>query len=230
MNTYTWIFTGLLVVDAFLYIFGLIQRIRPLEKTARGLFIPFIAGLILSILNEYLPDSHHIIFIASLAFSAAALFMLSTLNDSKKFVKFIEAFLFMLTELFWFLLIASVYRIFNVPPVFFILTGIVFIAGFLVICIFIKKQALAKYLAAIIHYGISAIFCTSTLVSLIFEKRVFAILFFIGSLVTVCQVVFGIFQRTRPFAINEKTEKIIVTILTISAQSLLGAGAIMMQV
>ena len=45
-----------------------------------------------------------------------------------------------------------------------------------------------------------------------------------------CYVVFEIFQRTRPFAINEKTEKIIVTILTIAAQSLLGVGAILLQI
>ncbi len=230
MNTYTWIFTGVLVVDAFLYIFGLVQRIRALEKTARGVFVPFMAGVILSILYEYLPDSHHIIVIASLAFFAAALFMISTLNDKKKFVKFIEHFLFLLTECFWFLLIASVYRIYKVPVIFFILTGIVFIAGFVVICIFIKKQPVAKYLAAIIQYGISAIFCSTTLVSLIFEKRAFAILLFIGSIVSVCHVIFEIFQRTRPFAINEKTEKIIVTILTIGAQSLLGAGAILLQI
>ena len=217
-------------MDAFLYIFGLVQRIRPLEMTARGVFLPFIAGVILSILYEYLPDSHHIIFIASLAYVAASLFMVSTLNDKKKFVKFVEHFLFLLTEMFWFLLIVSVYRIYKVPVIFFILTGIVFIAGFVVICVFIKKQPTAKYLGAIIQYCASAVFCSTTLVSLIFEKRVFAILLFIGSLVTVCHVVFEIFQRTRPFAINEKTEKVIVTILTIGAQALLGAGAILLQV
>lgn len=230
MNTYTWIFTGALVVDAFLYILGLVQRIGSLEKTARGLLIPFMAGIILSILYEFLPDSHHIIFIASLAFAGAALFMISTLNDKKKFVKFIEHFLFLLTEIFWFLLIVSVYRIYKVPAIFFILTGIVFIAGFVVICVFIKKQPASKYLGSIIQYCVSAVFCSTTLVSLIFEKRAFAILLFIGSLVTVCHVIFEIFQRTRPFAINEKTEKIIVTILTIAAQSLLGVGAILLQI
>ena len=230
MNTYTWIFTGLLVVDVILYIFGLIQRLRPLEKTARGLCIPFIAGIILSILYEFLPDSHHIILISSLAFSAASLFMVSTLNDKNRFVKFIEHFLFLLIEAFWFLLIASVYRIYKVPAIFFILAGIVFIAGFVVVCIFIKKQPVAKYLAAIIQYGASAIFCSTTLVSLIYEKRVFAILFFVGSLVTVCHVIFEIFQRTRPFAINEKTEKIFVTLFTVCAQALIGAGAILLQV
>jgi hypothetical protein len=230
MNTYTWIFTGLLVVDVILYIFGLIQRHRPLEKTARGLCIPFIAGIILSILYEFLPDSHHIILISSLAFSAASLFMVSTLNDKNRFVKFIEHFLFLLIEAFWFLLIASVYRIYKVPAIFFILAGIVFIAGFVVVCIFIKKQPVAKYLAAIIQYGASAIFCSTTLVSLIYEKRVFAILFFVGSLVTVCHVIFEIFQRTRPFAINEKTEKIFVTLFTVCAQALIGAGAILLQV
>ena len=230
MNTYTWIFTGALVVDAFLYILGLVQRIGTLEKTARGLLIPFMAGIILSILYEFLPDSHHIIFIASLAFAGAALFMISTLNDKKKFVKFIEHFLFLLTEIFWFLLIVSVYRIYKVPAIFFILTGIVFIAGFVVICVFIKKQPASKYLGSIIQYCVSAVFCSTTLVSLIFEKRAFAILLFIGSLVTVCHVIFEIFQRTRPFAINEKTEKIIVTILTIAAQSLLGVGAILLQI
>ena len=201
-----------------------------MEKTARGLFVPFMAGVILSILYEYLPDSHHIIFIASLAFVAASLFMVSTLNDKKKFVKFVEHLLFLLTEMFWFLLIVSVYRIYKVPVIFFILTGIVFIAGFVVICVFIKKQPTAKYLGAIIQYCASAVFCSTTLVSLIFEKRAFAILLFIGSLVSVCHVIFEIFQRTRPFAINEKTEKIIVTILTIGAQSLLGAGAILLQI
>ena len=230
MNTYTWIFTGVLVVDAFLYILGLVQRIKALEKSARGVFVPGIAGIILSILYEYLPDSHHIIFIASLGFGAAVLFMISTLNDKKKFVKFIEHFLFILTEIFWFLLIVSIYRIYKIPSIFFILAGIVFIAGFTVICIFIKKQAPSKYLGITIQYCVATIFCTTALINLAYEKRLSGVLIFTGALTIMCHVVFEIFQRTRPFAINEKTEKIIVTILTTGAQALLGAGAILLQV
>ena len=130
----------------------------------------------------------------------------------------------------WLLLIISVYRIYRVPDIFFILSGIVFIAGFVIICVFIKKQSTLKYAAAITQYLFAAVFCTTALISLVYEKRVFGILLFCGSLVNVCHVVFEIFQTTRPFAISDKTEKIIMTILTAGAQALLGAGAILMQV
>ena len=86
MNTYTWIFTGLLVVTLILYILGQVNRIMALEKIARVLFMPFTAGLILSILMLYLPDSHHIIVLTSLAYGAATLFMLNTLKDKKRFL------------------------------------------------------------------------------------------------------------------------------------------------
>ena len=43
-------------------------------------------------------------------------------------------------------------------------------------------------------------------------------------------VIFEIFQRTRPFAISAKLERIIVTILFVTAQALMGTGAVLMQV
>ena len=229
MNIYTWIFIALISIDLLLYIIGLVQRIIPLEKTARSFFVPLTAGILISFLINYLPDSHHIIFIASMAFGAATLCMLSTLKKNK-FFKFSEHFLFLLTEAFWLWLICSVYRIFKISNIIFILAGIVFIAGFIVICVFIKKQSVAKYTAAIIQYFFAAILCTTSLVSLIYEKRAFGILIFLGSLFTVCHVIFEIFQRTRPFAISAKLERIIVTILFVTAQALMGTGALLMQV
>ena len=229
MSVYLWIFTGLLAVDLILYIVGLVQRIVPLEKTARSLFIPFVCGIISSILTNYLPDSHHILLISSLAFTAATLCMISTIKKNK-FSKFCEHFLFFLTEAFWLWLIASVYRIHKVSNLLFILAGIVFIAGFVVISIFIKKQKVIKYAAAIFQYTFAAVLCTTSLVCLIYEKRAFGILMFLGSLITVSHVIFEIFQRTRPFDITAKTERIIVTLLFVTAQSLMGVGTILMQV
>ena len=229
MNVYAWIFTGLLVVDLVFYIISLVQRYLPLEKSSRSLLIPFLAGIIISILANYLPDSHHIIFISSMAFSAAALCMLSELKKNK-FFNFSRHFLFLLSEVFWLWLIASVYRIFKVSNIIFILSGIVFAAGFVVICIFIKKQTVTKYAAAIIQYFFSALLCTTSLVSLIYEKRAFGILLLLGSLVTLCHVVFDTFQRTRPFAISSKLERIILTILFVTAQALIGTGAILLQI
>ena len=229
MNVYAWIFTGLLVVTLVLYIVGLVQRIIPLENTARSLFIPFTGGLIISLLSNYLPDSHHIILIASMAFFAATLSMIFTLKKTK-FSKFGEHFLFLLTNSFWLWLICSVYRIFKVSNILFILTGIVFAAGFIVISVFVKKQSLVKYVAAIIQYLFASIVCTTALVSLIYEKRAFGLLMFLGSLITLSHVVFETFQRTRPFAISSKVERIIVTILFVTAQALMGTGAVLMQV
>ena len=229
MNIYAWIFTGLLAVALVIYIVGLVQRIIPLENTARSLFVPFICGLISALLTNYLPDSHHIIFIASMAFGAATLCLISTLKKNR-FCKFSEHFLFLLTETFWIWLICSVYRIYKVSDIIYILTGIVFLAGFIVISVFIKKQPFVKYVAALIQYSFAAVFCITSLISLIYEKRAFGILLFLGSLITVCHVIFEIFQRTRPFAISAKLERVIVTILFVTAQALLGTGAILMQI
>ena len=230
MNIYTWIFAGLLGVDLILYIIGQVQRIRALEKVARGLLVPFLAAIIHSILAVYLPDSYHIMFISSFAFFAAIIFMLCTLGDKNRFVKLTEEFFYVIAQCTWLLLIVSVYRIFKVPQWLFIISGAVYFAGFIVICIFIKKQTPVKYAAAITQYLFTAVFGTTALISLVYEKRVFGILIFCGALVNICHVIFEIFQRTRPFAISEKTEKIVITILTTGAQALLGAGAILMQV
>ena len=230
MSIFSWIFTGLLAVDILLYILGLIKRIRPMEKTARVFFIPFISGVIHSFLAMHLPDSHHIMFISSFAFVCATLFVLSTLKDKNRFVKFAQHFLFILTEACWFALIVSVYRIYKVPDILFILAVILYTAGFVVICIFIKKQPPLKYAAALIQYLCAAVLCITVFVSLIYEKRVFCILFLCGSLVNMCLVVFETFQRTRPFAISEKTEKIAVTLLAVLTQALFGAGAILLQI
>ncbi len=229
MNVYTWIFTGLLLVDLLLYIIALIQRIQVLEMTSRGLFIPLTGGLIISLLVLSLPDSHHIIFIASFAFFTASLFMLSVIKNKKRFFKFAEHFLFIITQGIWFLLIVSVYRIFRIPELFFVLSGILFIAGFIVICVFIKKQTLLKYASALIQYFLTAGFVTTALISLVYEKRLFGILIFCGSLLNLFYVVFEIFQSTRPFDLSRKKEKLLMTIILVSANALTGSGALLMQ-
>ena len=229
MNIYTWIFSGLLAVALVIYIIGLIQRIIPMEKAAYSVFMPFLASIILSLLTGFLPDSHHIIFISALAFTAATIFMLTTLKKNK-FFKFAQHFFFLITEVFWFLLFVSVYRIFKISNIFFILSAIIFIAGFVVMCVFIKKQSFTKYTAAIIQYTFAAIFCTTALICLIYEKRIFGILIFIGTLINLCNVIFETFQRTRPFNIREKTERVIIITLEVTTQALLGAGAILMQI
>ena len=230
MNVITWIISSLLLVNLILYIVGQVQRIRALEKVARGLFVPFIAGIIHSILALYLPDSYHIMFISSFAFGAAAVFMLLTLGDKNKFLKSTEEFFYVLTQLFWLLLIISVYRIFNVPQWLFIISGAVYFAGFIVICIFIKKQSFAKYASAIILYVISTALGITSLVSLIYEKRLFALLMLLGTLVFMAGTVLTIFQKTRPFEISEKVEKLLITITVVLANALTGAGAILMQI
>lgn len=230
MNIYTWIFAGLLGVDLILYIIGQVQRIRALEKVVRGLLVPFLAAIIHSILAVYLPDSYHIMFISSFAFFAAIIFMLCTLGDKNRFVKLTEEFFYVIAQCTWLLLIVSVYRIFKVPQWLFIISGVVYFAGFIVICIFIKKQSFAKYASALILYAVSTAFGITTLVSLIYEKRLFAVLMLLGTLVYMFGTVFIIFQKTRPFDITEKVEKLLFTITVVTANALTGAGAILMQV
>ena len=228
MNVYTWIFTGFLLVNLLLYIIGLIQRLHGLEIAARGLFIPFTGGLIISLLTESLPDSHHIIFIAAFAFFTASLFMICYIKNKNKFFKFAEHFLFLVSQAIWYLLIVSVYRIYRIPDLFFILSGIVFIAGFIVICVFIKKQTPVKYASALILYFLTAVFVTTALISLVYEKRLFGILIFCASLINLFYAVFEIFQSTRPFALSRKNEKLLITIISVSASALMGSGALMM--
>lgn len=217
-------------IDLILYIVGLVQRIRALEKVARVLFVPFVAGIIHSILAVYLPDSYHILFISSFAFMAATAFMLLTLGDKNKFVKTLEEFFYVLTQILWLLLIVSVYRIFKVQEWLFIVSGTVYFAGFVVICIFIKKQAFTKYASALILYVVSTAFGMTTLISLVYEKRLFAVLMLLGTLVYMFGTVLIIFQKTRPFNISEKVEKLLITITTVCATALMGTGAILMQI
>ena len=230
MNVYTWIFTGLLGVTLFLYIIGMVRRISPLEKTARSLFVPFTASLILSILTAYLPDSYHIMVLSSFAFGAAIIFMLFTLGDKNKFIKVVEEFFYVINQMLWLVLIVSVYRIFKINQLFFIICGIVYFAGFIVICIFIKKQPASKYTTAILLYAFSTVVGVTTFTSLIYEKRLFGVMMFLSSLVFMFGTVLTIFQKTRPFAISEKTEKLLITITVVAANALFGVGAILIQV
>ena len=230
MNVYTWIFTGLLGVSLLLYIIGQVQRIGALEKTARALFVPFSGSLILSILTSYLPDSYHIMFISAFAFVAAIIFMLFTLKDKNRFIKAAENFFYIVNQVLWLLLIVSVYRIFKIPQWLFIITGTLYFAGFVVILIFIKKQNFLKYVSSFILYVFSTAIGITTLISLIYEKRLFAVMMLLSSLVFMFGTVLTIFQKTHPFAITEKTEKFLITITVVTANALFGVGALLMQI
>lgn len=230
MNIYTWIFTSLIAVDLILYILGMGKNILALEKVARCLFVPFISGIIHSILAVYLPDSYHIMFISSFAFVATIIYVLFTLGDKNKFLKVAEELFYSASQVIWLLLIISVYRIFRIPHWVFIIAGIFYFAGFIVICIFIKKQTFFKYASSFILYAFPVLLGVTTLISMIYEKRLFAVIMFISSLVFMFGTVFMIFQNTRPFAIREKAEKFLYTITIVLATALMGTGALLMQV
>ena len=141
-----------------------------------------------------------------------------------------EELFYALLQTVWIYLILSVYRIYRISQLLFILAGIVYLAGFVVIGIFIKKQSFVKYTTSIVQYLFSVIFGITTLISMIYEKRLFGIIMFIASLVFMFGTVIIIFQKTIPFAISEKTEKLLITLTAVCSNALLGAGAILMQI
>ena len=229
MNVYTWIFTGLLVADIVLYIFGVVKNIALMEKIAGSFLIPFAAGIIISILTEFLPDSHHIIYISSFAFLFASLNVAAIYGKKNIFRYFCKLF-FVLAVFVWTMLIVSVYRIYRIPDFVFIITGAVYLAGLIVICIFIKKQKLYKYASALVKYAVASFLSFTSFISLIYEKRLYAGFMFTGSLAALFLCVLMIFQDTRPFAISTKTEKLLFTLSAVAAAVFLGTGALLMQV
>ena len=229
MNVYTWIFTGLLVADIVIFIVGIIKNIALMEKIAGCFLIPFAAGIIISILTEFLPDSHHIIFISSFAFLFASLCVASVFGKKNVF-KYLCKLFFVLAVCIWTMLIVSVYRIYRIPDFVFIISGAVYLAGLIVICFFIKKQRLYKYASALVKYAAASFLSFTSFISLVYEKRLYAGLMFTGSLATLFLCVLMIFQDTRPFAISAKTEKLIFTLSAVTSAVFLGTGALLMQV
>ena len=193
------------------------------------MFVPVNAGLIISALVLFLPDSWHIILISSFAFIFALAFMLFTLNDKNKFLKGLEELCYILIQAVWLFLVVSVYRIYRVPQMLFIITGIVYFAGFIVMCFFIKKQSIIKYGWAFLLYAVNSFLGITIFICMIYEKRLFGIIMFISSLSFMFGTVLIIFQRTRPFAISEKLEKILITTAVVASSALMGTGAILMQ-
>ena len=230
MNIYTWVFTGLLVVTLVLYIVAQARRFFVLEKIVRCLFIPFIMGIIASLLTEYLPDSYHILLLFTIALSADSLALICTVGDKKKVFKFFSIFLFLFSCAIWTNLLFSVYRIFKIKEFVYIIIGAVYFAGFVTVCFFIKKQPASKYVAAFFQYFICAFLSLTAFVSIFYERRVFDILMFIGTLCIMCRSIFQIFQITKPFDITPRVEKTIITLLAVAGNAIMGAGAILMQI
>ena len=228
MNAFLWTFTGLLVVVLILYIIAQVKNIVVMEKITRCFFVPFASGILFPLMAGYLPDSYHIILIFALAVFAYSLAVICTLSDKKPFIRNIEGFLVAAASIFWTSLLFSVYRIHKVGQVLFIILGIIYLAGFITICIFIKKQSFAKYLSAIIQYAINSFLSITAFFSLVYERRLFGFIMFIGTLSAMFYTVFQIFQKTRPFDISEKTEKIILTMVTLGTCIFMGTGALLM--
>jgi len=228
MNAYIWTFSALLALNLILYIIGLVQRLNVMEKIARSFFIPFASGILLSTMTAYLPDSYHILLVFSIAAAFYTLSLLCTIGDKKAFFKHAEIFFFTAASVFWSSLLFSVYRIHKVHQLVFIVIGIVYLAGFITICIFIKKQKFTSYLSAILQYAINSFLSITTFISLIYEKRLFGLFIFIGSLCAMFYSVFQIFQKTRPFDLSYRKEKIILTMTTLATCLFMGTGALLM--
>lgn len=227
MNTFFWIFISLSIIDIGLFIFSFIKNKTVIEKTTKSLLIPFLSGIGISFLFAFLPDSYHIIKIAAEALFTASLCQLCFLSN-RKIISFLKVLLYLAVIFFWALLLLAVVKIYSISKLFLYLSNFIYFALFVSFCIYIGRKPFKHYIGIFIGFVPAALLNLTAIISIIKEQRLFSYVYFIGTILLLCEYLFCVLQKTKPFSITDKKGSLINTIFFTSSQIFIFLGAILM--
>ena len=197
MTIINWILISILAIDFILLIVSHILKKVILQKISECLIIPIFGTFIVLLLQNYLPDSLHLIkvTIAALSFATVSTIFLSF--DQIKLLRIFGRLLILANVFCWITLYRSIFYIHSVPLWLIILMSCIYLAGTIAAIILSGKQELRFYILFACSFALSAYLHFCSLIFLCYENNGSSILLFAGTTIFAALTAFHFINQAK---------------------------------
>lgn len=223
-----WILLGLLFTAILLYVIANIKKIKYLDGITALFFIPLSCSFIIRLLNNYLPDSNHILFISCFAVTFISLREFFIWFNFHRLMKYASQGLYLLNLISWIQLYKTTFYIYRPSAIWTLIVIVLFAALFGFLCIMMGKDKLKYALTCIVPFILIGYLNYSAVISHINLHDFSTVVLLAGTLLLAADFVFYSIQTTKPIEINRKLEHALRIGLITLAQFFITASGLFM--
>lgn len=221
MNIFSWIFSGLFLVSLALYIVFYIKNNNLLSKIFACASIPLMAMTTVAILFKFKPDSIHIIIFVILSFIFCTTGKILQEVSDKNIFLLAGKGLFGLSAGLYIFLFSSIFYLHHISQWFTILTIFIAIGFTVALILIIKHQEPVFYVICGFLELSLTLFTYISLLTLIFDCRIYSILLFCGAVLSQAYTTFHLLDVKK---YKLKHGKLIKQILLLVSQALVSSA------
>ena len=225
MTIINWIIISALAIAFILVIVSHILKKVIIQKISECFIIPLFGTLIVLLLQNYLPDSLHLIKVTIAALSLATISTIFLSFDKIKVLRILGRILILANVFCWITLYRLIFFIHSVPLWLIILMTGIYLAGTISAIILSGKQELRFYILFTLSFALSSYLHFCSLIFLCYEKNSNSILLFAGTSIFAALTAFHFINQAK---LKFKHAGIIRYSLLIASQVLIACSNILM--
>ena len=225
MTIANWILISVLAIDFILVVVSHIIKNVIMQKISECLMIPIFGAFIVLLLQNYLPDSLHLIKVTIAALSLATISTIFLSLEKFKILRILGRILILANVFCWVTLYRSVFFIHSVPLWLIILMSCIYLAGTIAAIILSGKQEIRFYVLFALSFALSAYLHFCSLIFLCYEKTGYSIMQFAGTTIFAGLTAFHFINQAK---LNFKHAGIIRYSLLVVSQILIACSNILM--
>lgn len=214
MNVMIWVSLGLFLISLLLCAIFFKKQMIIQCKITTALVMPLLAALSISALCLSLPDSSHIILLSSLAYLFCSTSVILFYFDKKTKYRIAARILYLATILSWFTLFGTTFYIYRTPLLLIIIAAAIYLALFVLTCIFLGKQQLSRYFWTFISLCLCTILHFSAVVTLVSGRTLYSIFLFLGTTTIFGLVIYYLIAYKKEMGKNNRLIQISLMILS----------------
>lgn len=225
-----WILLGLLIVSILLYIIANIKKVKYLDGISALFFIPASCSLIIRLLNNYEPDSNHIIFISCFAVIFISLREFFIWFNIHRIMKYVSQALYVLNLISWIQLYKTTFYIYHTNGLWTLIVILIFALLYGFLSIMIGKDNYKISLTAIIPFILIGYLNYSAVISYINLHDLSTIVLLAGTILLIADFIFFTIQTTKPVEMNRKLEHTLrIALITLAQFCITSSGLLMIK-
>ena len=225
MTIINWILISVLAIDFILLIISHILKKVVMQKITECFIMPVFGAFLVLLLQNYLPDSLHLIKVTIAALSLATVSTIFLSFDKYKFLRIFGRILILANVFCWITLYRSVFYIHSVPLWLIILMSCIYVAGTIAAIILSGKQELRFYILFACSFALSSYLHFCSLIFLCYEKTGSSILLFAGTTIFAALTAFHFINQAK---LKIKHAGIIRYSLLVASQVLIACSNLLM--
>ena len=225
MTIINWILLGTLAIILALVIVSYILKLSILQKICECLIIPVFGTLNTLLLNNYLPDSLHLIKVTITALGLATISTIFLSLEKYKILRILGRILILANTFCWITLYRTIFFIHKVPTWLIILMTGIYLASIIAAIILSGKQEILFYILFAFCFALSAYLHFCSLMFLCYETAGNSIMLFAGATIFVALTAFHFINQAK---LNFKYAGIIRYSLLVTSQVLIACSNILM--